>query len=201
MLSLIVLVVLVVLVIIGFQYVQRKSLPETIISIDPNDPAILKAIADAQASLPNFWEKKISALNSEDYSIKVRIQGHEKAESIWLSDPSIDGDKVSGIVNQSPAYLCVREGQRITCETSQVNDWMYMESDRIHGNFTGRVMGKPQNMSLRQYQAILGRFRLRTSQWVRPPTNPEKFPRKSNSTTLPRCSRYQNQISLGINLS
>ena len=34
MLSLIVLVVLVVLVIIGFQYVQRKSLPETIISID-----------------------------------------------------------------------------------------------------------------------------------------------------------------------
>lgn len=158
MLSLIVLVVLVVLVIIGFQYVQRKSLPETIITIDPNDPAILKAIADAQASLPNFWEKKISALNSEDYSIKVRIQGHEKAESIWLSDPSIDGDKVSGIVNQSPAYLCVREGQRITCETSQVNDWMYMESDRIHGNFTGRVMGKPHNMSLRQYQAILGRF-------------------------------------------
>ena len=151
-------VVLVVLAIIGFQYMQRKSLPETIITIDPNDPTMLKAIADAQASLPTFWEKKAIALNPEDYLIKVRIQGQEKAESIWLSDAQVDGDKVSGIVNQSPVFLAVREGERITCEPSQVNDWMYMESDMIHGNFTARVMGKPHNMSQHQYQAILASF-------------------------------------------
>jgi uncharacterized protein YegJ (DUF2314 family) len=154
----VVLVILVVLAVIGFRYLQAKSLPETLVNIDPNDPVMLKAISDAQDSLPTFWEKHGSALNPADFSLKVRFEGDQKVESMWVSDPRQDGDKVSGIVDQSPAFLSIREGERVTFEPSQIRDWMYTESAMIHGNFTGRIMGKPHGMTQRQYQAILDSF-------------------------------------------
>ena len=151
-------VILVVLAVIGFRYLQAKSLPETLVSIDPNDPMMQKAISDAQDSPSTFWEKHASALNPADFSLKVRFKGDEKAESIWVSDPRQEGEKASEIVDQSPAFLSIREGERVTLEPAQIRDWMYTESGMIHGNFTGRIMGKPHGMGQRQYQAILAPF-------------------------------------------
>lgn len=154
----VIIIVVVLLAIFAIRFLQRLSLPETLSYVDPHDPELLNAIADAQTSLPYFWDKRASALNPDDYFLKVRLEGPKDAESIWISNPSIEGDEVTGIVNQSPALLDVKEGDRVRCAVSSINDWMYTESDRIHGNFTGRVLAKPQNMNKRQYEEILKSF-------------------------------------------
>ena len=101
-----IIIVVVLLVIFGFRILQRLSLPETLSYVDPSDPELLNAIADAQNSLPYFWDKRASAINPDDYFLKIRLEGPKDAESIWISNPSIEGDEVTGIVNQSPALFC-----------------------------------------------------------------------------------------------
>jgi uncharacterized protein YegJ (DUF2314 family) len=155
---LVLIVVLVILAFVLFRYLQGKSLPETLTQVDPNAPEMLAAIYNAQKTLPYFWDKHASAINPEDYLVKVRFEGPERAESIWIGDIAVEDDLVSGVVDQCPAFLEFKDGDRIRTPLSNINDWMYSESNKIHGNYTARVMPRPQNMSKRQFDAIKESF-------------------------------------------
>ncbi len=147
-----------VLVVIGFNYLRAMSMPITLTSVDPNDPEILQASADAVRTLPYFWSKRDAAINPDDYFIKIRVVGEKKPEAIWISHPSMEGDMVSGIVDQTPAFIDVKEGERITVKAADICDWMYTEGDKMHGNYVGRVLTKPQAMSKRQFEAVQNSF-------------------------------------------
>ncbi len=152
--------VLAIVVLIAYLVGRSKSeaMPSTLVHVKSNAPEMLQAIADARESLPYFWKKLASAADPSDFFVKVKFQGEKMNEAIWLSSPQVDGDEVYAIVNQSPAFLELRDGQSVMVEASFICDWMYSESGKIHGNYTGRIMGKPGNMSEAKYQEIRRSF-------------------------------------------
>ena len=147
------------LIVKALDFFRRSRLPETLTSVDPDDPELQAAYANAHQSLPYFWEKRDSALNPEDYFVKVRIEDEYGAEHFWLENPALDGDQITGIVGNDPGVVrCVEVGQKVSYPTSQISDWMYTEGDYIHGNFTARVTARPHNMGAKQYAQLMEKF-------------------------------------------
>lgn len=152
-------IVAVVLIVLGLRYAAARAMPETLSYRAEDDPEMLAAIAGAQKTLPMFWDKKASALNPDDYTIKVKITDGENVEHFWLFGPQLDGDFVTGVLDNDPGIVkTVKLGEKIRAPLSDVSDWMYTEGDKMYGNYTGRVLAKPQNMSKAQYAHLMAMF-------------------------------------------
>jgi uncharacterized protein YegJ (DUF2314 family) len=137
----------------------RRNLPETLSHVDPDSPEMIEAIASARKSLPYFWDKRATALNPEDYMVKVAIEDGEMTEHFWLKDPRIEGENVIGTIENDPGVVkTVKYGETVTVPESKISDWMYSEGDLMHGNYTARVLAKPQSMGKAQYEYLMSKF-------------------------------------------
>lgn len=153
------LAVVVILAVGGFRYFSARRLPETFTRRAPDDPEMMAAIAGARKSLPMFWDRKASAPNPDDYLVKVKIVDGEDVEHFWLQDPQPDGEFVTGILDNHPGIVTnVELGDKIRAPLSDVSDWMYTEDGTIYGNYTGRILARPKNMSKEQHEHFMSRF-------------------------------------------
>lgn len=142
-----------------YRFRRMASLPGTLSMIDPSSPEMVEAIASARKTLPYFWDKRSSALNPDDYLVKVGIEDGEKTEHFWLENPVLEGDQISGDVGNDPGTVKnVRFGERVTLPESKISDWMYYEGDKMHGNYTARVLAKPHTMGKAQYAQLMAMF-------------------------------------------
>lgn len=140
--------------------IQISQLPSTLGTTNFDDPEIIQAIANARAMLNYFWDKKASALNPEDFFVKVRVEDSDGGvEHIWVANPILEGDQVRGEVNSDTVVIKThRLGDTITYPVSEITDWMYNEGGKMHGNYTARVTAKPHNMSRAQYEQLVEMF-------------------------------------------
>jgi uncharacterized protein YegJ (DUF2314 family) len=113
---------------------------DPVIGVDADDAQMNAAIAHAKATLPSFL-KIFQANGADSYSIKVPITDKGQTEYFWLSDISYAGGKFTGTIDNDPELVHnVKLGQKMTVESSQVADWLYMKGDKMYGNFTVRVL-------------------------------------------------------------
>lgn len=149
----------VVFFVVFMNFVRMRSMPETLTRVDPDSPEMVEAVANARKTLPYFWDKRASALNPEDYMVKAAIEDGEMVEHFWLANPVVEGDTVKGEIGNDPGIVKnVKFGELVTVAESKISDWMYSEGDKMHGNYTARVLAKPHTMGKAQYEQLMAMF-------------------------------------------
>jgi uncharacterized protein YegJ (DUF2314 family) len=149
----------VVFFLVFMNFVRMRSMPETLTRVDSNSPDMVEAVASARKALPYFWDRRASALNPEDYMVKVAIEDGEMIEHFWITNPVLDGDNVKGEIGNDPGIVKnVKFGELVTVPESKISDWMYSEGDKMHGNYTARVLAKPHTMGKAQYEQLMAMF-------------------------------------------
>jgi uncharacterized protein YegJ (DUF2314 family) len=149
----------VVFFLVFMNFVRMRSMPETLTRVDSNSPEMVEAVASARKTLPYFWDRRASALNPEDYMVKVAIEDGEMIEHFWLTHPVVEGDTVKGEIGNDPGIVKnVKFGELVTVPESKISDWMYSEGDKMHGNYTARVLAKPHTMGKAQYEQLMAMF-------------------------------------------
>lgn len=128
-----------------------KKKPSPVSWFEGSDDEMLKAIRESQSSIGSF----IAAIEEENrrvvpafdaalvkYAFPATKQG-VKVEHIFLSDVTIRGNQLSGIVNDAPRYTDeVKEGDVVAIDTERVSDWLYVVNGVGTGGYTFRVMWK-----------------------------------------------------------
>jgi uncharacterized protein YegJ (DUF2314 family) len=113
---------------------------DPMISVDSDDAQMNAAIAHAKATLSSFI-KIYQSSGADSYSIKLPITDKGQTEFFWLSDISYADGKFTGTIDNDPELVHnVKLGQKMTVDSSQVADWLYMKGDKMYGNFTMRVL-------------------------------------------------------------
>ena len=59
---------------------------------------------------------------------------------IWTAPQRIVGDRIEARLVNAPVYFQGRPGDPIGFDAAQVSDWSFWQGDKLHGNYTTRVM-------------------------------------------------------------
>ena len=107
------------------------------------DPVLDKAIADARASLPHFWEHASKFPGQAHWPIvKIGLPSTEGGnENVWIYTTEKQGDDLKGVIVTQPESLVggLRKGGKIEFKESDVIDWSYDEDGLRRGEFTKRA--------------------------------------------------------------
>lgn len=117
-----------------------------VISVDGDDPRMVKAVAEAQRRWPEFVAA-FRAKRDEDkpFIIKAEFEEADKAEFMWVSVNRIEGDTIHGVLENRPHQLTrVKEGQQVAVPVSALNDWLYIKGKESVGGFTMKVIAEAQ---------------------------------------------------------
>ncbi len=145
--------------ILFLNFLRMRALPPTLVRVDSDSPEMVEAVANARKTLPYFWDRRSTALNPDDYLVKIAIEDGEMTEHFWLNNPSLNGDEVTGQIGNDPGIVKnVKYGETVTVPESKISDWMYSEGDKMHGNYTARVLAKPHTMGKAQYEHLMKMF-------------------------------------------
>lgn len=103
-----------------------------------------KAMGEARATLPDFL--KLAAApkaGMEGFAVKVAIRKGDDAEYFWITPFTTKDGSFSGALNNQPRVVhSVELGQTITFDQSEIVDWMYMDGDKMKGNYTACALLK-----------------------------------------------------------
>ena len=128
------------------------------IMVKTDDPTMLAARADAQASLSSFLEKAANpAPGTENYAVKVKIQDEYGVEHFWVTPFLETPTGFKGMISNDPAVVRkVRAGQSYEFTREDVSDWMYMKDGKIHGGYSIRaLLPSLPKKEADQYRAML----------------------------------------------
>ena len=99
-----------------------------------------EAAQAARASLDGFLEKlKSPPTGTGGYAVKVGIRSGTDIEYLWVGNLSIDGDRLSGRIDNAPRTVkTVKAGDTHGFARADIVDWLYIDRPRrrMHGNFT-----------------------------------------------------------------
>jgi uncharacterized protein YegJ (DUF2314 family) len=107
-----------------------------------------EAFRQARETLPEFLAlartPKPSIIH---FAVKVGIStGEDGKEFFWISPFEPRAGKYSGRINNTPRTAkTVKFGQVIDFSEDEIVDWLYIEADKMHGNFTACAMLKRQS--------------------------------------------------------
>lgn len=123
-------------------FIEKAEKDEVIVT-ESEDKDMLIAYKKARDTLSDFigkYEKQND--EKRNYYLKVGVSDEGHVEYFWIANFQIrDAGRFSGVVTNNPAVVKnVRRGDRITFDTSDVYDWMYMKNRKMYGNFTGCAM-------------------------------------------------------------
>jgi len=124
------------------------------------NPAMAEAMTRARATFKYLWRELtweyrriIPALDFTAVKAAFRDPGdsNENVEHMWLSDIGFDGVTLSGTLQNSPNWLTsVQEGDAVTLTLEQLEDWMFVMDDHVHGGFTIQALRASMSPSERR---------------------------------------------------
>jgi len=109
--------------------------------VDPDDPAIAVAQAEARSTLPAFFDRLERPQSGDlDFMLKFRLRSGGKAEQIWAEQIAKDGDRLSGRLANPPRLRGYSEGQEVEIPREDILDWGYRQGGVMQGHFSTRVL-------------------------------------------------------------
>jgi len=107
------------------------------------DPVLDKAIADARASLPHFWDHASKFPGQEHWHIvKIGLPSTEGGnENVWIYTTEKLGDDLKGVIVTQPESLVsgLRKGGKVEFKEADIIDWSYDDGGVARGEFTKRA--------------------------------------------------------------
>ncbi len=117
---------------------------QAIIDVPTADAAMAKAMAEARATLPKFWDALARADPGDTkFYVKIRFPhgAGSDGELIWAGSVVRDGDQVTATIDNEPRHVPnLKHGQRVAVPIARVSDWMFTRAGKLHGAYTVRVL-------------------------------------------------------------
>jgi uncharacterized protein YegJ (DUF2314 family) len=122
------------------QTITQKAERDEVARVAKDDPTMAAAMRKARASLADFLMLAAAPKpNTARFAVKIPIRDHpdDDAEYFWIDPFANDNGHFTGRINNTPESVhSVKLGQTIKFEQSDVVDWMYMDGDKMKGNYT-----------------------------------------------------------------
>jgi uncharacterized protein YegJ (DUF2314 family) len=121
---------------------NKKQAADKVTYVAADDPKMNAAIDKARATINTFIVVlKNPKAGQTQFSVKMPVTDGKQTEHMWLFPVSYDGKKFHGTINNDPELVKnVKLGQKVSIETSQISDWMYVENGKLVGGYTLRVL-------------------------------------------------------------
>jgi uncharacterized protein YegJ (DUF2314 family) len=139
--------------------IADKAGSDTTVTVADDDPAMAKAFAQAQASLPEFIQVVLRRpIGTSNFAVKVGVKSSRGMEYLWLGSPRFANVSFTAIVANTPRYTNeVTEGQAVSYPKTAIVDWMYQENGTMRGNFTACALlthesAEERDVFLNQYK-------------------------------------------------
>jgi uncharacterized protein YegJ (DUF2314 family) len=116
---------------------------DPVVNFSEDDPTMNAAIDAAQQSLPVFMDAlNDPASGATELILKVAISTDtDYVEHIWVEEiRALDNATYEGRYANQPVEFQGNEGDPVTFSEGSISDWSFMQDDRLHGNYTTRVM-------------------------------------------------------------
>ncbi len=106
--------------------------------VPPDDRVIAAAVQQAHASVSQFTEALAHPKPTQsDFSVKVPISDDDAIHYVWLQEVTFSNSNFRGVLGADASTMKQHQpGQPITVATSNISDWMYVESNKLVGGFT-----------------------------------------------------------------
>jgi uncharacterized protein YegJ (DUF2314 family) len=103
--------------------------------VTDTDPEMAAAIAQAQATLPQFWQTYEQRPRGEsNFVLVVRITDHDRIEHFHTTDfQQEDGSTFVAISHTPKIVTNVKRGDWIWIPASDITDWIYMRGGKYVG--------------------------------------------------------------------
>ena len=121
------------------QSFTEKAKKDSAVDMSDEDPAMQKAMERARAGLEDFLRMAGSPPpNTDQYSVKVRVNEGDNQEYLWVSNLKARGDLWSGRIDNLPMIRSVKKGQSYSFAKTEIVDWTYIDRSKkkVVGNFT-----------------------------------------------------------------
>lgn len=121
---------------------QNNEAPKDRLVESYNQNSMDTAIAAAQKTLPEYLKFYQSNPNyAYNHRVKVLFEDKNGGEHIWVGDFKVNGNELTGIVNNEPQLVdCVENGDKVTISLSQVTDWGFQAGNVQYGNYSVYVL-------------------------------------------------------------
>jgi uncharacterized protein YegJ (DUF2314 family) len=114
---------------------------DPIINFSDTDADMNAAIADANRTLPQFFERLAAPADDETgFVVKYNLTPASNAELIWAKDVAVNNGVITASLANAPLADGFALGDRVTIDRTLIVDWGYFKGNVMQGNFTTRVM-------------------------------------------------------------
>jgi uncharacterized protein YegJ (DUF2314 family) len=126
------------------QTITQKAERDELAIVAESDPVMAKAMSKARQTLPDFLNTAATPkAGMEGFAVKVAVRDGDKAEYFWITPFTAKDGTFSGAINNEPRSVrSVKLGESITFDQSEIVDWMYMDGDKMRGNYTACALLK-----------------------------------------------------------
>jgi len=142
------------------QTALQKAERDELLLLPKNDPDMAAAMIKARATLAEFLAtmKKPTA-SMRGFAVKVALREGKDLEYVWITPFEKKDGAFSGVVGNTPrAVRSVKRGQTHDFVEREIVDWLYMDGDKMKGNFTSCPLLK--NEPPAQAKAVIDRLGL-----------------------------------------
>lgn len=136
-----------------------SSKPDTLVTTEYDQKEMDAAIARARSEVDSFIEK-LKSRTGLGYAVKVGITDGGETEHFWLTDVKYDNGEFAGIINNEPGLVRnVKFGQTWTVKKDEITDWMYLNGNKMYGNYTMRpLLNSMPKEEADKFRAMLGDY-------------------------------------------
>lgn len=124
--------------------VETSASGEKLIGVAPDDAEMNAAIAQARATLPQFWAKfEAKPAGYSQFMLKPGLPTVDGRgpEHIWVDVIERRDGKVVGRLANEPFHLGdLKFGSEVTFSPEIISDWGYSKGDVIYGHYTSRLL-------------------------------------------------------------
>jgi uncharacterized protein YegJ (DUF2314 family) len=122
--------------------------------VEDTDPEMAAAIAQAQATLPEFWKAfEQRSPGESNFTLVVRITDQQRIEHFFTDHfEHREGKTMVTITNAPKIVAGVKSGDRIEIPETDITDWFYLRD----GKYVGLRTMKPRfkNMPAEHVEAL-----------------------------------------------
>lgn len=110
--------------------------------VEGDDAKMNAAMDRARSTVDQFIARMQNPQPGDSaFTVKKKVVDGDVVEHFWVSDLSYADGVFSGKLGNEPHQVKnVTFGHAVTVNKSEISDWMYMEGEKIAGNFTLRAM-------------------------------------------------------------
>jgi uncharacterized protein YegJ (DUF2314 family) len=142
------------------QLLLENVVQDRVVSIEYNSEEMADAVRRARGTLSSFFELAANPRpGTGKFAVKIGLPTDRGKEFVWTILLRHDNGRVVARIDNTPRWTTkFRDGQTVAFTDAAIIDWLYIDGDRLKGNFTGCAINKL--VSEPEAEAVRMRFRM-----------------------------------------